>query len=208
MAAPLPPQTPQSNNNALIWGLVGCAGLLILGLCVATGVGAWFYLERVEQEASGPVVTVPGPAQPPGVGPAQPPGPGPMLPPPPSMEPNPRMVTATITTTSGTAPVGVGTTCSFAVERHARSAPPGYWCRAQITCGGLLLYGGPAAGFFPCELHEQPRRDVVGRDDSTTAMDTDASMELDTRQGTLTIRDDASGPFGAYSVEARVTDVR
>ncbi len=102
----------------------------------------------------------------------------------------------------------VGATCTFDVERHSRAEPPGFWCRAQISCGGVLLYGGPNAGYFPCQLYEEPRRDVVGREDMTTAMDSDAAMSLDTRQGSLVVRDDASGPYGTYSVEARVTEVR
>ena len=118
------------------------------------------------------------------------------------------MVTATVTSVTGTSPVPVGATCGFTVERHARPEPPGFWCRAQISCGGMLLYGGASAGYFPCELSEQPRRDVVGEDDMMTGSDTDAAMRLDTRMGMLTIRDDATGPHGQYTLEARVTDVR
>ena len=215
MAAPPSPRSPQSDNQT-VWVLVGCAGLLILGLCVLAGFGAWlFYGYREVSQLGDPAPTPgpalppdPGPALPPDPGPALPPDPGPVLPPPPAMDQNPRTVTATVTATTGSAPVSVGTSCSFDVERHPRAEPPGFWCRAQIRCAGILVYGGSNAGYFPCELFDEPRRDVVGVDDSTTATDTDAAMSLDTREGTLTIRDDASGPYGAYSIEARVTLVQ
>ena len=71
-----------------------------------------------------------------------------------------------------------------------------------------MLYGGPSAGLFPCELPEQPQRGVVGADDMTSATDTDAAMRLDTRSGTLSIRDDSSGPHGEYTLEARISSVR
>ncbi|MEM9069910.1 MAG: hypothetical protein AAGE52_15465 [Myxococcota bacterium] len=198
MAAPPPPQ-PQ--NNTVIWVLIGCAGLLVLGLCVATGIGVWMYMGQ----DSTVVTTPPAYPQP---QPIPQPGPGPALPPPPTMDVSPRMVTASVSSVGGSAPVQAGASCGFAVERHPHPDPPGYWCRAQIVCNGLLLYGGGNSGYFPCSLHDQPRRDVVGRDEQTTAQDTDASMILDTQQGTLTIRDDASGPHGAYTLEARITAVR
>lgn len=210
MSAPIPPGEPQS-NSALIWVLVGCAGLLVLGLCGATGFGVWRYLEASTTApypgpapVPTPMPTPPYPAPP--SGPA--PGPGPSLPAPPQMGVSPRTVTATVTSVTGSSPVAVGATCGFNVERHTRPDPPGFWCRAQITCGGTLLYGGPSAGFFPCQLFEQPRRDVTGEDDMTTASDTDAAMRIDTRTGTLSIRDDSAGTHGQYTVEARITDVR
>ncbi len=209
MAAPLPPQPPQQKSNTVVWVVVGCAGLLVLGLCVAGGVAYWWFTRETLLGPDDIPVTFPQgppPAVPDGSGSGA--GSGPMLPPPPAMQPDVRTVSATVTATTGAAPVAVGTTCQFVVERHPRPDPPGFWCRAQISCGGVLLYGGPSAGFFPCELYEQPRRDVVGRDDDTTAADTDAAMSLDTRQGTLSIRDDTSGPHGVYSLEARVTEVR
>lgn len=204
MSAPIPPAEPQSNNT-LIWVLVGCAGLLVLGLCGATGFGVWLYLEDSRTAAPMPVPT-PTPYPAPPSGPA--PGPGPALPAPPQMGASPRTITATVTSVTGSSPVAVGATCGFNVERHTRPDPPGFWCRAQISCGGTLLYGGPSAGFFPCQLFEQPRRDVTGEDDMMTGSDTDAAMRLDTRAGTLSIRDDSAGPHGQYTLEARITDVR
>ena len=65
MSAPNPPAQPQSNNK-LIWVLVGCAGLLVLGLCAATGFGVWLYVEDSATTAT----PAPAPYPPPGVGPA------------------------------------------------------------------------------------------------------------------------------------------
>lgn len=204
MSAPIPPSQPQPQSNTLIYVLVGCASLLVLGLCGATGFGVWLYLE---DQAATATPIAPPPVYPPGPQNPQP-GPGPALPPPPSMGANPRMVTATVTSVTGSSPVAIGATCGFNVERHTQPDPPGFWCRAQIICGGQLLYGGANAGFFPCQLFEQPRRDVVGEDAMMTSSDTDAAMRLDTRAGTLSIRDDNTGPHGQYTLEARINTVR
>jgi hypothetical protein len=203
-------------DNTALYVLLGCAGLLVLGLCAATGVGVWMVME---QASSAPPVAypmppgpVPGPTvptPPPPVAPSPfPPTPGPALPPPPSFAP-PMLVRATIDSIEGASPVAVGTACEFTVERQpSPEQPSGYWCRTQIVCGGRLLYGGPSAGFFPCTLGEGTPRTVVGQDVETTSVDTDASMTIDTSTATLTIRDDSAGPFGAYGVRARITETR
>ena len=211
----------QSNN--LMYVLVGCAGLLVLGLCAATGYGVYIVVEGSRRAAVAPPVAPPVPAPapapppgPPGVGPVPaPPGgggpaPGPALPPPPDFGGPPRVVRATVRTVTGSRPAEPGASCSFAVERHARPEPPGYWCRAQILCAGKLLYGGPQSGYFPCTLQEGTRRDVSGQDGQTTSQDTDASMQLDTRlgQARLVVEDDATGPHGEYRLEAEVIEVR
>ena len=49
---------------------------------------------------------------------------------------------------------------------------------------------------------------VVGEDRETSGSgDTDGSFQLDTRSGTLIIRDDAAGALGAFRIEARVMTV-
>ncbi|HJL37603.1 MAG TPA: hypothetical protein RMG95_18065, partial [Polyangiaceae bacterium LLY-WYZ-15_(1-7)] len=91
----------QSNN--LMYVLVGCAGLLVLGLCAATGYGVYIVVEGSRRAAVAPPVAPPVPAPapapppgPPGVGPVPaPPGgggpaPGPALPPPPDFGGPPR----------------------------------------------------------------------------------------------------------------------
>ena len=199
--------TPQGGggNETMVWLLAGCAVLLVLGLCGATGVGVWMYVSE-------PAVAVPmppptPPPAPPTWQPQPPTGPGPQLPPPvPGHEP-PRTVTAVVTSVSGRSPVVNGATCGFSVERRPNGG--GYWCRTQIVCGGQTLYGDSSQnGFFPCTLHESPRRDVVGTDTETTSQDTDAAMTLDTQRNILRVSDDASGRLGAFTIEARITDVR
>jgi hypothetical protein len=119
---------------------------------------------------------------------------------------SPREVQAEVTAVTGSAPVAVGTQCRFVVDGRDRSEG-GYWCNAQIVCDGRLLYGGPQAGFFPCDLSD-PSRHVSGGDAMTTSEDTDASMQIDTARGSLTIRDDANGSYGAYSLTAQIHSVR
>jgi hypothetical protein len=116
-------------------------------------------------------------------------------------------VSAIVEQATGVPGLRAGTTCLFDVTRSDR--PDGtFWCNAQVSCGGQLLYGGPGAGFFECTLYEQPERHVVGDDPDTTSADSDAAMHLDTLRNQLTVRDDASGRLGAFSVRARVTAVR
>lgn len=206
-------------DNGALYVLLGCAGLLVLGLCVATGVGVWMVMEQASTVApmyptppgpipspSVPSPTVPSPTLP---NPTPfPPPTGPALPPPPSFAP-PLLVRATIESVEGASPVAVGTTCEFTVEKQpSPDQPSGYWCRTQIVCGGRLLYGGPTAGYFPCTLGEGSARTVVGQDPETTSVDTDGSMMIDTSTSMLTIGDDAAGVFGTYAVRARITETR
>ena len=187
------PTAAQGDNTALIWVLIGCAGFLVLGLCGFSGLAVWLYLDRQEE------FTDPFPAPPP------PADPTPF--PTDAVQETPREITATVTNVTGNAPVQVGTMCHFSVER--RPSFDGYWCLTQINCGAARLYGdGVNNGFFNCTLHEQPRRDVVGADTEMTSNDTDAAMQLDTRQGKLQLSDDNAGMHGAYTLEARITDVR
>ena len=200
---------PNDSTSKILYVAIGCGVFLMVGLCVATGVGVWFFAsEADEMAASVPVVPYEPPKPPPGLGPMDPQAPpgqgGPALPPPPPAAAAPRIVSATVTAVEGDAPVPVGASCDFNVEQSANpTVPSGYWCRTQIVCGGRLLYGGPNSGYFPCTFSDAPPT-VVGRDDETTAADTDAAMSLDTTSQTLTIRDDATSALGAYSVTARV----
>ncbi len=208
-----PIQAEEQSNKGL-YLLLGCAGLIVTGLCVATGVGFWMMgTTSSVAPISVPVAPTPVPVPPvappnTGPGPALPPPPGPALPPPPAMGVAPRIVTAVVGATTGAAPVATGSECTFTVERHSRAAPPGYWCRTQINCGGNLLYGGPTAGFFECSLYEQPRRNVVGEDTQTTTFDSDAAMRIDTTNNTVTVRDDTAGAFGEFTVDFQITNVR
>ena len=189
-----------TGKSGLMWALVGCIGLLVAGLCVATGVGAFFVMNSA-RVTHGPV-TADQEIDPDYEG-KPPVGGGVALP----QEPKIRMIRATVTAVTGTKPVEDGAICAFTVEEHDWGQPPGYWCRSQVVCGGKLLYGGSSSGYFPCRLTEGSP-DVVGEDPDTTSEDTDASIELDTLDKRLSIHDDSSGPHGEYTLLAEVTEVQ
>lgn len=197
-------------------------------LLVGVGVGCGFVLLSVSCLALGALYTCSAPSTPEPPMPTPPPvypmpptpmPPTTMLPPPTSLVPppppptgidstDPRAITATVESVSGTPGVSVGQTCEFNVERRDRDDGSGFWCNAQVVCGGHLLYGGPTAGFFPCTLFEAPSRGVVGSDPNTTSQDQDAAMSLDTVQRHLEIWDDARGALGEFRVVARVDSVQ
>ncbi len=118
----------------------------------------------------------------------------------------PRRVRAEVTRVGGNQIVRVSDKCEFLVERR-RLEDGSFYCNAQVVCGGKLVYGGPDRGYFACQLHDTPRRDVVGSDPSTTGTDHDPALALDTRTGVLRVWDDARGADGAFDIEADVTDV-
>lgn len=198
----------------LLWGLIGCGGLLLTVLCLVPPV-VWWVLRSTDDEAAvGPELAPapeprwPAPEPSPGPSPGSVPGPIPNVPPPPiPLAPDPRRVTATVEEVRGLGSVTVGSTCSFDVHRESRSDGT-FWCNAQVRCAGELLYGGDHAGYFDCTLYEQPHRHVVGEDSNTTGTDGDAAMRLNTLQDELVVRDDASGRLGEFEVRARVTEVR
>lgn len=195
-----------SKGSTMLWVLVGCAGILMLGMCGFTGAAAYF-AARPDAFPFAPGTEVAPASAPPDK--PLPGGGGPIGPPDlPGSEPGaPIAVTAAVVRSSGSAPVADGTRCGFAVEQHDRD-DGSTWCRTQIVCAGRVLYGGRNAGYFECTFEAGADPIVAGADPMTTRDDGDAAMEIDTRQGSLTIRDDAAGAFGVYTVEARVVDVR
>lgn len=191
---------------------VGCAGFLLV-CCAATGV--WL-VSRAPMTTPDPGYTpppytpppyTPPPYTPPPLPPIVPPT-VPVLPPPPfTPDVAPRTIRATVTEVTGAAGIEVGALCEFNVERRENTDTGGFWCNAQIVCGGRLFYGGSGAGFFPCTLYEGPPRDVVGEDHDTTTVDRDGAMRLDTRAGTLEVWDDATGTNGELRITAHVDSV-
>lgn len=119
----------------------------------------------------------------------------------------PRRVRAEVTRVGGHQIVRVSDKCEFLVEQRPLE-DGSFYCNAQVMCGGKLVYGGPDRGFFACQLHETPRRDVVGSDPSTTGTDHDPALALDTRTGVLRVWDDVHGSDGAFDIEADVIDVK
>lgn len=215
---------PRSDNTWLFLGVgLGCGMLMVLLVCA--GVGTYF-LMRSGSASTGPGNGA-GPSYPPAYPPpSYPPLPVPPIPPtvavPPSVAPPPpssvatagdddrapRAVHATIETVTGSPGVSVGQTCEFNVERRDREDGSGFWCNAQVVCGGHLLYGGPTAGFFPCTLFAGPSRGVVGQDPSTTSQDRDAAISIDSVQSHLEVWDDATGPSGEFRVGAHIDSIQ
>lgn len=190
----------EKQTSPLLWGLVGCAGLCLVGLCGFFGFGVYLLAEGMESHQVASAEWEPKP-QPAGAGPIALPGARGR----PEPSGLPLIVHATVTEVSGRRSVEVGADCGFVVERHEN--PEGFWCRSQIVCGGTLLYGGPNAGYFDCVIQAVPEPRLVGGEDQTTRDDTDAAMRINSDDGVLTIMDDATGENGAYRVEARITSI-
>lgn len=87
-----------------------------------------------------------------------------------------------------------GTSCRAWIHRHAPD------CRGYLECGDRVLYGREWSQ-FPCVASDT---EVRGGEDMTTGQDGDAAFLVDSPTGTLFAHDDASGPFGAYSVRLRL----
>jgi hypothetical protein len=125
----------------------------------------------------------------------------------------PRRVRAEVVRSTGESGVRVGAICEFLVQRvplpnpDETSGKQRYYCNAQVSCGGTLVYGGPDRGFFPCVLHVGTQRHVVGADASTTRDDHDAAMKLDTPAGLLKVWDDRFGTLGEFEIVADVIQV-
>jgi hypothetical protein len=198
----------KNEPDRLLYLLVGCAGLGFLGLCAATGVGVYLFAREggAAQENVSPVTA---PAYDPGAKPpfGAPSDPAPAAPSAPRLR-----VAATVTSVSvgegGAAAGGFGlapgASCLFDVQAPGADSP---MCRAQIVCGGRLLYGGESAGYFPCTVAPDAPPSVAGEDAATTGEDGDAAMRLDTRAGRLSVEDDARGPLGAFAIEAHIDSV-
>ncbi|NOY94044.1 MAG: hypothetical protein GXP55_22910 [Deltaproteobacteria bacterium] len=195
---------PGRKGNGMIWVAVGCGGLLLLTLCVATGFGAYFVMDR---GSSSPMSSpMPQAQQPTG------PGSGPMMPSQGGGTPGATSsveVTAAVTVVTGSRPVSEGAICSFRVERLPRSNGAGYWCRTQAVCGGKLLFGGPTAGYFNCRMTVGGGApEITGGDPDTSSADNDASFAIDTTESSVVLRDDATSQNGEYTLVAHINSLR
>jgi hypothetical protein len=186
----------ERRGNGLLFVLLGCAGFSLLALCGATGVAAFLVMRDGEPPFAADADSAPG-------------DPAVTLPPrggsAPSAPALPRVrISATVASASGSA-VPNGAECLFDVEPppDARSM-----CRAQVVCGGQLVYGGQNAGYFPCSVAPGNPPSIAGREDDTTSADGDAAMAIDTAARTLAVRDDARGPHGAFTIVARIDAVQ
>ncbi len=116
------------------------------------------------------------------------------------MRPGPNALhsgSATVTRVEGNVPgVANGTACTY---RHLPVVPQGDGLdsRWEVACGGHLRYGAEGGGYNPrADASWAPG--VLVSDPSTTSQDGDPSIVFGA--GTITIRDDASGPHGALTV--------
>jgi hypothetical protein len=112
-------------------------------------------------------------------------------------------VTALVRAVTGPARVAVGAACAFRVSRR----PPVRGveqCQTEVICNGVTLYGSESRGYFDCAFTDAPPA-VAGRDASTSAVDHDPAMAIDTRAGTMSVWDTTYR--GSYRVELLVTRV-
>ncbi|NOY91216.1 MAG: hypothetical protein GXP55_08395 [Deltaproteobacteria bacterium] len=98
--------------------------------------------------------------------------------------------------------VAAGSSCDLRV----RYRPTGFFypCRAELRCGEHVLYGTRSSnGFLGCEVHPGEPRWLTAVDDATHEDGGDPALAIDSRAGTLEIRDEASDAHGAYSLRGR-----
>lgn len=208
----------KKKQSPLVWILGGCAGVTMLGLCVmcvGPGFASWIFSGSDLFGSSVTPVAYPAPLVPAidaaGLtgGPVVPASTGPVRPAngtndlDPLTDLAPRRVFFLITGAEGARAPAIGTQCTAEVERRVDGSG-GYRCHADVTCGAVLLYGGDAQGFFPCQLLMDPRRNVTGSDTSLTAGDGDALFEIDTTVDRVHLADDATGAQGQYRIDGTV----
>lgn len=119
----------------------------------------------------------------------------------------PVRVVAEVSRVQGLSRVHRGDRCEMFVYMH-KMQDGALQCHSAIRCAQSTVYGGPDLGYFPCAVYEEPRPHVVGSDPDTTSRDHDGAMQLDTTSGVLRIWDDLRGPFGQFTLEAEIVEVR
>jgi hypothetical protein len=207
----------KKKQSALVWVLGGCGGVLVLGVCLTCVGPSAISAVMMGGDLFGSSVPPAMPATPVYPydaaaltgGPVLPDPSGPIRPPfafvDPSQDLRPRVVRFVVASASGAPGVTPGMECSAVVERRMRTAAD-YWCKTQVRCGDVLLYGGADHGFFPCQLLMNERRDVTGSDGETFASDGDGAFEIDTTVNRITVRD-VGGALGEFSVVGDVTAI-
>jgi len=178
------------------WIAVGCGGFILLGVvgtCVGPGIFAMMFMDGLA--GMGPVA----PAMPPGAiapgtaGLELPPAPGPLTPIGAStvVASGRRSYSLQVTEATEVEGVSVGDSCEFDVERLPRGGGS-YWCRTEVSCGEVALYGGPGQGYFDCTFPESEYDHLQAYDYSMRDDDGDASFTID-YDGNLAIRDHIDG---------------
>jgi hypothetical protein len=96
-----------------------------------------------------------------------------------------------------------GAACEVELTYPTRS---GSRCQARVRCGHRIVYGTRSTGGeFPCEVDTSAAElSVAGSDAETSRVSGDPALALDTRQRSLILTDDESGPRGAFRLSARI----
>ena len=106
--------------------------------------------------------------------------------------------TATVALVTGNLPgVTAGSTCSY--TQSAADPSSGFDCRWRVECNGVVVYGDGTGGYAPCHDPSWPPGVLVA-DTGTTGVDNDPSLVIN--PGGMSVRDDAQGPRGEYSITA------
>jgi hypothetical protein len=184
----------EKGGSMWTWVAVGCGGFILLGVagtCVGPGIFAMMLMDQMAGMGAAPpmpggpgVVGTAGLELPPAEGPLRPLGVSAAMP---TALRTFRFVVSDVQEIDG---VAVGDTCNFAVERLPRG--DAYWCRTEVTCGEVSLYGGPGQGYFDCSFPETEYDRMQAYDYSMQENDGDPSFVID-YDGTLTIRDHVDG---------------
>ncbi|MFO0683647.1 MAG: hypothetical protein U0234_16430 [Sandaracinus sp.] len=116
-----------------------------------------------------------------------------------------RTGSATVTSIRGSVPsVAAGSSCTFTQTRILSAGGPGVLdCQWHVTCAAVDLYGGSVpGGYQPC-ADATWSAGTLAMDSATTGTDNDPTLLY---TGTsITIGDDASGPYGAFTVTLETT---
>jgi hypothetical protein len=99
--------------------------------------------------------------------------------------------TLAVTEVEGFEEIEVGDQCPFEVQRLPRGAG-GYWCRTELRCGEVVLYGGPGQGYFDCTYPDEPYQHLEAYDYGMQADDGDASFNIN-YDGVVTVRNLVDG---------------
>lgn len=93
--------------------------------------------------------------------------------------------------------VAVGDTCSFSQVAIAPTSG-GHDARWTITCGATVLYGAGNTGYGLVADPSWPPG-TLAYDQATSSTDTDPAFEWTSTA--IQLRDDETGPFGAYTID-------
>jgi hypothetical protein len=201
----------RKKQSPLVWVLGGCGGVLVLGVCIACIGPSVFGMAMMGLDdmsfGGTPPVPTPWPVETYDAagltgGPVLPLPAGPIRPSLAQLDPSqdlaPRRVRFVIASVAQSTRFSVGQECVAVIERRMLEGSD-YRCHADVSCGEMVLYGGPSQGFFPCQMLMNDRRDVTGSDDASTEVDGDAEFRIDTTISHIAMRD-TTGALGEYNI--------